>query len=292
VFNKQLQADYAIEDLYSLVKAGNWTLPKMLELSKLVSVDLNGDGIMDENDRYGLLYYRDAMPAFLAGAGEYIARKDENDLPYMSFNRERVYSALDSIYEVIYDETVAFHTMRAFGDTDVSGFIEKGVNMFENNQALLMYVRITEIESLRGMNTDFGILPFPKYDENQQNYVSLVNSYIGSALVVPATANPDISSAVLEAMAYESRYTLIPAYYQVTLKTKVGRDEESEDMLDIIFGNITYDLGGLLRFGGFESELMNSTMTLRRVSASFYESNVTRAERDIERVIERYLEIE
>lgn len=292
VFNKKLQANYEIEDLYSLVKTGKWTLDKMLEISKKISEDLNGDGSMDENDRYGLLYYRDAMPAFLAGTDEYITRKDSNDLPYMSFNTEKVYSALESIYEVIYDETVAFHIMRAFGENDASQFIIKGGNMFQNDQSLLMYVRMTEIETLRGMSTDFGILPFPKYDENQKNHVSLVNSYIGSALVVPATADPEISGAVLEAMAYESRYTLIPAYYNVTLKTKVGRDEESSDMLDIIFGNITYDLGGLFRFGGIETELMNSTMTLGRTMASFYEKNEGKAANDIDKVVTKILELE
>jgi hypothetical protein len=292
VFNKKLQQDYQIEDLYSLVKSGKWTYAKLFELSKKISEDLNGDGVMNHEDRYGLLYYRDAMPAFLAAAGEYIARKDENDVPYLSFNNEKVYSALDSIYEVIYDESVALHIMRAFGDNDESQFIIKGGNMFQNNQALLMYVRMTEIEGLRGMNTDFGILPFPKYDENQLNYISLVNSYIGSALVVPTTADPEVSGAVLEAMAYESRYTLMPAYYDVTLKTKIGRDNESSDMLNIIFGNITYDLGGLFRFGGIESELMNRTTTLERTMASFYERNERTAQREIDRLIEKLLELD
>ena len=289
VFNKQLQADYQIENLYSLVKDGKWTFPKMLEISKLISDDLNGDGVMDENDRYGLLYYRDAMPAFLAATGECIARKDADDMPYMSFNTEKVYNALDLIYEVIYDDTVSFHTQKNFGESDTAQFIQKGVNMFQKNQALLMYVRMTEIEELRGMDTDFGILPFPKYDEAQSSYISCVNSYIGSALVVPATADPEVSGAVLEAMAYESRYTLMPAYYQVTLKTKVGRDEESEEMLDLIFKNITYDLGGLFRFGGIESGLMNNTTSFTPITASFYEKNESKAIKDIDKVVEKYL---
>ena len=284
VFNKQLQADYEIEDLYSLVKTGKWTLGKMLELSKQISADLNGDGKMDENDRYGLLYYRDSIPAFLTATDEYIARKDANDVPYMSFNSEKVYNALDSIYEVIYDENVAFHTMRAFGD---AGFIIEGTKMFQNNQALLYYIRMTEIEGLRGMDTDFGILPFPKYDEAQQNYLSLVNASIGSALSVPSTADPEVSGAVLDAMAYESRYTLLPAYYEVMLKNKVSRDSDSEEMLNIIFGNKTYDIGGIYDFGGIVGELMYHTMTFKRTMASFYEKNEAKAQKDIDKLVEK-----
>ena len=282
VFNKKLQADYQIEDLYSLVKNGQWTLGKMLDISKQISSDLNGDGVMDENDRYGLLYYRDSMPAFLAGTGSYIAQKDANDVPYLTFNTQKVYDALDSIYNVIYDKTVAFHTMIAFGD---AGFIIKGGAMFQNDQSLLMYIRMTEIEGLRGMQTDFGILPFPKYDESQQNYLSLVNAMIGSALAVPTTANPDESGAVLEAMAYQSRYTLQPAYYDVMLKNKVSRDSDSEEMLNIIFGNMTYDIGGIFAFGGIDNELMYHTMTYGRAMASFYEKNEAKAQKDIDKLV-------
>ena len=289
VFNKQLQSDYQIEDFYGLVKTGKWTLGKMLEISKQISSDLNGDGKMDENDRYGLFYYRDSLPAFLSGAGEYMARKDENDLPYMSFNSEKVYNALDSIYEVIYDENVAFHTMRAFGD---AGFIIEGNKMFQNNQGLLRYIRMMEIEGLRGMETDFGILPFPKYDENQSNYLSLVNSIICPGLAVPVTADPEVSGAVLEAMAYESRYTLLPAYYDVMLKTKVSRDSDSEEMLTIIFGNTTYDLGGIYAFGGIDNELMYHTMDLKRTMASFYEKNEAKAEKDIDKLVTSILAID
>jgi hypothetical protein len=281
-----LQANYEIEDLYGLVKSGKWTLPKLLEISREISEDLNGDGIMNEHDRYGLLYYRDGIPAFFAGCNEFIARKDADDLPYMSFNSEKVFSALDAIYDVIYDTDVAFHTMRAFGD---GGFIIRGGAMFQNDQALLMYIRMTEIENLRSMDTDFGILPFPKYDESQTDYISLVNSFIGSALCVPATADPDISGAVLEAMAYESRYTLKPAYYEVTLKTKVGRDSESEDMLDIIFSNMNYDIGGIFRFGDIENDLMYHTMDLARDMLTRYQRNETRAEREIDQLVNRIL---
>jgi len=287
VFNKKLQADYQIEDLYSLVTTGKWTLGKTLELARQISDDLNGDGKMDENDRYGLLYYRDSMPAFLSGAGEYIARKDENDLPYMSFNSEKVYSALESIYEVIYDENVAFHTMRAFGD---AGFIIEGNKMFQNDQALLRYIRMMEIEDLRSMETDFGILPFPKYDENQKNYLSLVNSIICPGLAVPSTADPEISGAVLEAMAYESRYILLPAYYDVMLKTKVSRDSDSEEMLNIIFGNTTFDLGGIYAFGGIDSELMYHTMSFGRAMASFYEKNEGKANKDVDKLVSSLLD--
>jgi ABC-type glycerol-3-phosphate transport system substrate-binding protein len=41
-----------LESPYNLVKNGEWTLEKMLELCRSVSADVNGDGIMYTEDRY------------------------------------------------------------------------------------------------------------------------------------------------------------------------------------------------------------------------------------------------
>lgn len=61
-------------------------------------------------------------------------------------------------------------------------------------------------------------------------------------------------------MSVLSRKLIVPAYYEKTLMGKVKRDDESEEMLDIVFSNILYDFGlcygmmsvpnGLLQEGG------------------------------------------
>ena len=59
---------------------------------------------------------------------------------------------------------------------------------------------------------------------------------------VPKT-NSDLerTGIILEALARESSDTVIPAYYDVTLKNKLLRDDDSVKMLDIIFGNRKLD---------------------------------------------------
>ena len=52
-----------------------------------------------------------------------------------------------------------------------------------------------------------------------------------------------MTGAVLEAMASESHTGVIPAYYDITLRTKVTRDAESEAMLDLIFADRVFDWG-------------------------------------------------
>ena len=66
-----------------------------------------------------------------------------------------------------------------------------------------------------------------------------------------------MTGAVLEALSYESRQTVIPAYYEIALKGKYARDPESVEMLDLIFAGRIYDLGDtywctILRDGIFQ----------------------------------------
>ena len=92
------------------------------------------------------------------------------------------------------------------------------------------------------MNVDFGILPYPKLDENQSEY----STHIGNSspiLTLPITNNDfERTSLILEAMAITSYNIVRPAYYDVALKVKMSRDEDSADMLDIILDSSTYDL--------------------------------------------------
>ena len=54
LFNKDMITDYSLENPYQLVYDGTWTFDKMYEMAEKVTVDLNGDSVMDINDQYGI----------------------------------------------------------------------------------------------------------------------------------------------------------------------------------------------------------------------------------------------
>jgi len=89
------------------------------------------------------------------------------------------------------------------------------------------------------MEDDFGVIPGPKYDEEQEEYYSLGgNPYF---MIVPVTSrNLEKNGVIMEALAYESIGIIDTAFYNVFLQEKLSRDEDSPKMLDIIFGNLTY----------------------------------------------------
>ncbi|MHB1154741.1 MAG: extracellular solute-binding protein [Eubacteriales bacterium] len=250
-YNKNVAQNYSVENLYDLVYGNKWTLDKIEELAKGVVSDLNGDGIMNEADSWGIVAYDDWTYIILHGSRGRYASKDENDLPVIAFNNDYTINVAEKIIEMIYDTSYFLHTDN-ITDKNITPIIMMGTDQY------LFYVeRIMVTEEFRSIESDFGILPVPKFNETQENYGHSVSIHTSGIMVVPKSA-PDTerTGLILEALAAESRYTLIPAYYDIVLKDKYSRDEESVDMLDIIFSSRVYDLGEFYQFGGFNEAFL------------------------------------
>jgi len=120
----------------------------------------------------------------------------------------------------------------------------------EADRALYYITAMNRVFLLRGMETDFGILPNPKLDETQDDYHVIMTYGNTNSISVPIT-NPDLdrTSIILEALSYESSITTYPAYIETTIKGKHARDEESIEMLELIFDNRAFDLGIIFNWG-------------------------------------------
>ena len=60
-FNKNLIAEYQLENPYELVREGKWTFDKSIELMAAASHDTDGNGEPNEGDRFGTFRIYDAM---------------------------------------------------------------------------------------------------------------------------------------------------------------------------------------------------------------------------------------
>lgn len=237
-FNKQLVTDFDMESPYQLVDDGKWTMDAMLSMMTEVLSDINGDGVMDINDRWGFLSHsKQVSPNFWIGAGEMSILKDENDIPYINMTSERFVNVFDKFYTITWDAETWFS--KTSGDYDVP---TDNIQIFSEGRSMFMDVSFFHINNLRDMETDFGILPYPKYDEAQSEYYSRVSYYWAN--IIPVTNTKlEMTGAILEALNCESANYVVPAYYDIALKTKYSRDEESAAMLDLIFENRVVDLG-------------------------------------------------
>lgn len=143
------------------------------------------------------------------------------------------------------------------------------------------------VRDLRAMSTDFGILPSPKFDESQKNYYTYAEMS-GIVVSIPKTADPEFAGLITEALAYESGSTLMPAFYDLCLTSKVLRDDESEGMLDIIFNNKVYDIGYIYNIGTLPSILNTLVQTGKTDFVSAYDKAQGAAEKALQKFIDSY----
>ncbi len=239
LFNKDLVEKNSLEDPYQLVRDGKWTLDKMLELSEQVLLD-NGDGVWDINDTYGFASPGDHfLTAFSYSCGLTLTNKDENGFFSFNFNNPRVYDVVGKL-EVLFDSASTFHypwpaDMELYGHTsDESLNIGTGRSLFALDQ-------ISMLSRFRNSEVNFGILPYPKYDESQEEYYSLD---WGGLTAVPATAeDKEMIGEVMELYGYLSADEVLPAFYDIMLGEKLSRDPESREMLEIIYDASLFDAG-------------------------------------------------
>ncbi len=229
-FNKKLAAEYGLEDLYSLVKGNKWTLEKMHELARSVA---NPDANI-----YGNLYWVDSIYGALNAAGRQLVELDEATLNYdLAANDETTINVLRDFYNMVMDDSISLKYQH-------NSTAKEYVNIFSGDQALFFLTTIGTLSDFRDMNTDYGILPYFLYSENQDSYYNTVAPFYMNYMCVPLIVeNYQRTSAVMEAIGYYSEQIIIPAYYDKTLNGKYVRDAQSSEMLDIIFDTRAYDLG-------------------------------------------------
>ncbi|MHC1695868.1 MAG: hypothetical protein AB9835_11510 [Eubacteriales bacterium] len=257
LFNKDIIQNYDLESPYKLVREGKWTIDKMHEMSKVVAYDINGDGKMSVmDDRFGFATEPYNTFVMIVGAGERIAAKADDDYPVLTMNTPRYIEAYEKALSLNTDKisTVDAAKIKETPDPFYSGIIPA----FNDGRILFYMGSMALVPQFRNMEQDFGLLPTPKLDEKQDKYYTTMSIWNNGAIYVPVTnSNLERTGIIIEALSAESMYTLTPAYYDISLKTKFARDDESAEMLDIIFQNRIIDIGATYNLGKLFDVIFN-----------------------------------
>lgn len=284
LFNKEMYESLQFEDPYKMVNDGKWTLDVLDQHTLLVSEDLDGNGRYTEKDRYGLAFERDTLVSFVNGAGYFVAEKDEQDIPVLTLGNEVVVDTSLRIMDILYDSQHAYNLHKL--GIGAAGF-------FQNKQALYLWTRGGAVFSLRDMETDFGILPIPKRNEEQDGYHSDVNAWTGVCMVLPIYTSDELldwTGIFMEEYACQGRNYVIPEYYDSLLTSKLVRDEKSSEMLDIIFNNRIYDPGCMGNWADIVWNFAYLTMTDDNNIVSFLKTGEKGVKRSIEKMTKAIIE--
>ena len=239
LINKELITDYGLENPYELVKEGKWTFDKFTEFGVTATRDLNSDGVQTLEDSFGYMSSdKQISPNFWIAAGvKGIVRDDSGTPQFVMPTDENFLDVLTRVYSIMYDDAIWYR------DVTMQDIPETSITTFSEGRALMMDSSFFAVKNLREMEADFGMLPYPKYTEEQEIYYSRIEGcelpLIPAAISEKETA---MAGAFLEAMCSYSYEHTIPLYYEVYLKTRNSRDKESAEMIDLIFENRIFDL--------------------------------------------------
>ena len=260
-FNKTLADEYQLGDLYQLVIDDEWTLDKLLTLAEGIYKDLNGDSQRDRDDQFGLMVYPVYVDSFYFASGLTTTNINKDGIPELSsdYTGEKIQDLLEKLCGFLFDTNDGF--MPPYSDSD--DFTHGNILFYPDEL-------VKASTGLRDKTFGFGILPMPKYDENQEDYYTLT-SFPYSLYGIPVDAvDPNRASAVLEALAAESYKTVTPALFETAMKVKYSEDENDAMVYDILKNTVVFDFGRV-----FNDSLSSLTYSMFRNSVINNDTNWT-----------------
>ncbi len=283
IFNKTMLKNYDLEDPYALVADGKWTLDKMMDMSKGLYKDLNGNAGKDFDDQYGYASSSIFSDAFFFSSGlKTTTVTDDGVTMSDDFSSEKAISLIDKLTQFINVTDDACHT-NIVGEGNYN--FDRGNTLFANIEIQYAYTTLREVDF------EYGILPLPKYDEAQERYYT-VTSFGQTLYGIPLDArDTDMSSAVMECLASESYKRVVPALFEVALKVKYSMDTEDAKMYDILRSGVVFDLGrifndslGAETYSLFRNALLANTNTW----ASTCAKKVPALDKKLEKLFEKF----
>ncbi len=265
-YDTEKAESYNAGDIYGMVREGKWTFDKLKSIVKDVYTDLNGNGLPDNEDFFGFCTGSGTAVNAYCWSFDNPIMRTSNGKPEYVFMNDRTHEKLASLIEFLNNSEGVYYQSRE-SQTQSYDFFANGHAMFIDG-----YVQASFTKS-RDLKADFGMVPYPKFDENQENYYTLVDG-AHSGLAVPVTV-PDedlgFVGLITEALCKETKESVVPKYYEIALKEKYTRDDGSIEMLDLIMDSRTYDFGYIYdSWSGVLLKIENLTFADSTDVASWY----------------------
>ena len=154
---------------------------------------------------------------------------------------ERMTTAFDKVKGYI-AEGLLYNYTTSTDTLDLNGSMQQ---IFQNGNVLYMAQLLSSAQVMRSMETDFGIIPMPKLDDTQDRYYTCVLENMTVLGIPTSVKDPELSGLVLEMLAEEGYKSVVPTYFEKALGAKYVRDEQSNEMLDLILDTVWFDFAYL-----------------------------------------------
>lgn len=279
-FNKNLydklgyDTQFHLTGLYDTVRSGDWTYDLFTAMAQGAATDLNGDGKMTQGDQFGTLSDLQSGRALLWSSGLELCYRDDTGALVATLTTEKNYD--------IFSTVLAFYQ-----DTNTNLYNGASNAIFIADQALFLMSAIGNAVGLRDMESDFGVLPYPKYNPEDESYRN--RNFGSSYFAIPITAKDmEMSAVVLEAQNFYSYRDVRPTYYETILKDKVARDKETAEMLDLVIDTCYID--PFFVYGTNLSYVADKPFNLIVSKSDTYASEMQRLEKPVSKQLDKLIE--
>ena len=240
VFDKVAAANYGVESPYALVKEGKWTVDQLLTITEGIYTDVNGDGQKDAGDYYGYVSAMNGclLLSYFYGFDQRLAVVDGQNVNMM-LNTEKAAAICDKLYALHFASDGTYIPETGVGNKDIYTCFTEGKALFCPIQMQYLYLQLREYEN------DYGVIPMPKWDEEQAEYYSVCDAGANIMAIPVTAANIEMIGAVVEALSAQSWRTVLPTYYDIALGAKSARDPESVEMIDLVLSSRVIDFAYL-----------------------------------------------
>ncbi len=236
-FNKDLAGSAGFEDMYGVVREGRWTVDYLLTNVAGWYQDADGDGTAGSGDLYGFDGEKsNSTVAYLYSFEINVLDVDDDGTVNMVFGSdERSVNAVEKLKTLLYGSPGSYY--ETTGEVGNTTMFASGNAMFITG---VLHQSATDFRDT--CDFDYGIIPYPKYEEDQENYYTVAGGSISSCAVPVTVTRDELVGTLFAALSAESWKTVLPQYYDVVLKYKGARDETSIEMIDIVLNGRNIDL--------------------------------------------------
>ena len=245
-YNMDMLKKLQLEDPVALVDSHKWTIDKMIEYTSELYLDLDQDGSVSDHDQYGFTSTYFHLDAFYTGSDMMclVPGTDTKLAISEEYFGQKTIDLVDKLgaWFASGDAYVNPHG----GSRSYSLTFNEGNCLFRLDRAYVAD-NIYHNGALRNVEWEYGILPVPLYDENQDNYITVVGNPFSLWCVMQNAKDPQMSSAVIECMASEAYRKTSPMIFENNMKYRYTPDSagkgDSARMFDIVRDSIIFDLG-------------------------------------------------
>ncbi len=288
-FNKALATSYDMGNLYEVVTKGDWTFDYFYDLIKDVYVDEDGSGDRSEGDFYGFAQPQDEpLDTWLWAFDNPTTKKDADGIPQIAIKTSKINDIVSSIYDLCYNTSGVYfkYNGKSASATSEDYFLPKDMFLAKRTVFTIGPLSNATTTSFRNFEDDYGILPLPKWDDNQKDHF-VMSAGGHNVLAVPKTCrDTEFVGTCVEALSAESYKTVVPTFYEIALKTRYLRDNESKEVLDIIMDSRMFEFGYIYDgWYGFGWTLQNLVESENPNFESYYSKKYKQARQHYKKVI-------